>query len=314
MLAAALALLLAAPAFAVVIRAPAAPALPASCVVTPISAAPDASLPSFLSVADPGGRIMLADIIRAAQASPTARRILNQAALTAQIRGRPLAVEIAPLKELGTYSYDTGVLSLSLHDINDNPQANVSTLMHELVHFMQRDLPLPSDLLETELEAYIVDFRVSHELGVKAPSDSFNASAQKELKKGFEPFMELLSAQYGEDALLWKTRSRAYEARLRSVLQRSSSKLKSLQTKRADKNRVLEQMRNMGQSESELDAYRDDALLPLDAAVKNLERALEWARKDLAVLADPETRRQARAYSHSVVRRARAFQKIFARD
>ena len=206
------------------------------------------------------------------------------------------------------------MLSLSLHDINDNPQANVSTLMHELVHFMQRDLPLPSDLLETELEAYIVDFRVSHELGVKAPSDSFNASAQKELKKGFEPFMELLSAQYGEDALLWKTRSRAYEARLRSVLQRSSSKLKSLQTKRADKNRVLEQMRNMGQSESELDAYRDDALLPLDAAVKKLERALEWARKDLAILADPETRRQARAYARSVIRRARAFQKVFARD
>ena len=96
MLIAALALLLAPPALAVAVRAPTAPALLPSSVVAPISSAPDASLPSFLSVADPGGRIMLADIIRAAQASPTARRILNQAALTAQMRGRPLAVEIAP--------------------------------------------------------------------------------------------------------------------------------------------------------------------------------------------------------------------------
>lgn len=314
MLSVALAILSAAPVLAAVVDAPAAPApLPFS-VVAAMSARPAASLPSFLSVADPSGRALLAEIVGAAQASPTARRVLNKAALAAQARGRPLVVELSAMQDLGAYSYDTGVLSLNLHGQSSNPRSHVSTLIHELVHFMQRDLPLPSDLLETELEAYVVDFRVSRELDIKAPRGSFNAYAQGALKKGLSPFMAVLGRQYRQNAPLWRTRTRDYESRLNSVLEKSSSKLAKLEDKRAKKNLMLEQMRGLGQTESEIDAYREDSLPPIDAAAMKLRRVMDWARKDLAVLADPATLRQARAYSRAVIRRARAFQRLFARD
>ena len=126
--------------------------------------------------------------------------------------------------------------------------------------------------------------------------------------------MAVLGRQYRQNAPLRKTSARDYEARLHSVLERSSAKLAKLEAKRAKRNRALEQMRGLGQTESEINAYREDFLPPIDAAAARLRRVVEWARKDLAVLADPTTLKQARAYSRAVIRRARAFQRVFARD
>ena len=195
--------------------------------------------------------------------------------------------------------------------MKDNPRANVSTLIHELQHLLQTQRELPSDLLETELESYILDFRVGREMGDKPRRGSYDERAQAAFKRGFEPFMEFLAKEYPEDAPMWKTRSRDYAARLRKGLSASEAKLDSLEKSRAERLRVLEQMRGLGHSEPELRNYRQDSIGPLDAAIQTMTRAVDWARADLAILADPATREQARAYARSVVRRARAYQKVF---
>ncbi len=306
--------LLCLPARAAVVRAPLGeiPGLGGAAAVYAPSFVP--VLPSYLSVANPADGLLLADIVRAAQASPTAMAVLAQIEQTAAKRRRPIAVEIVAMKESGAYNLDTGVLSLRRRDMAEGPRANVSTIIHELQHLLQSGRTLPSDLLETELEAYVVDFRVSREMNDKPPRGSYDARAQAAFKRGLEPFMGFLRREYPEDAQLHKTRSKDYESRLRGELAASESRRAELAVERAERVRVLEQMRALGHAPSELGAYERDSIGPLDAALDALDRAIDWARKDIAILADPQTRAKARAYARSVVRRARAYQKIFARD
>lgn len=312
MLAAALALFLSLPLQAGVVRAPVELGrLPLSAASS--AASPIPSLPSYLSVADPADGARLAAVLQAAQTSPTAVAVLAQVARAAEIRGRPVVVEVVKMKESGTYNLDWGVLSLRRRDLNAAPRENVSTLIHELQHLLQTQRDLPSDLLETELEAYVVDFRVSRELNEMPRRGSYDARAQTAFKEGLEPFLGFLRKQYPEDAQLHKTRTRDYEDRLRRGLETSRQRLERLQSERDARMLVLEQMRGFGHADAELENYRQDAVAPLDAAIQTMNRAIDWARKDLAVLASPETRAQARAYARSVIRRARAFQKIFSR-
>ncbi len=270
-------------------------------------------LPPYLSVADPADGAQIARILRAASASPTAVAVLDSVAQAAEIRGRPVVIEAVTMRESGTYNLDWGILSLRRPSLNGTPRANIATLIHELQHLLQTELTLPSDLLETELEAYVVDFRVSRELKDKPKRGSYDARAQAKFKEGLEPFLGFLRKQYPEDAQLHKTRSRNYENRLRADLKMSSAALERLKSARTSRKRVLEQMRGVGHSNGELTAYRQDVIAPLDAAIRAMSRVIEWAKKDIAILASPKTRAQARAYARSVIRRARAFQKIFSR-
>ena len=306
-----LAFALAFPAHAGVVRAPVEIGRPG--ISAPLGS-PMPTLPSYLSVANPEDRIVLAEIVHAAQASPTAVAVLAQVARTAEASGRPVVIEVLNMKESGTYNLDWGILSLRRQDMKNGPHTNVSTLIHELQHLLQTQRALPSDLLETELESYLLDFRVGREMGDTPRRGSYDERAQAAFKRGFEPFMEFLAKEYPEDSPMWKTRSRAYAARLRKGLSASEAKLDSLAKSRVERLRVLEQMRGLGHLEPELRNYRQDSIGPLDAMIETMTRAVEWARKDLAILADPVTRDQARAYARSVVRRARAYQKIFARD
>ncbi len=310
---AALLLLLASTAHAGVARAPAALGrLPLSAAATSVSAPP--SLPPFLSVADPADGPRLAAVLQAAQASPTAVAVLARVARAAEARGRPVLVEVADMEEAGTWNLDWGILSLRRGDMNAAPRENVSTLIHELQHLLQTRPEIPSDLLETELEAFVVDFRVGRELGVRPAPGSHDARAQAAFREGLEPFLGYLRAQYPENAQLHKTRARAYEARLRAGLEASVSELERLSVERADRERVLDRMRALGHSRAEVEHYRQDAVAPIDADISAMRRAIGWAKADLAILADPAARARARAYARSVIRRARAFQKIFARD
>lgn len=277
------------------------------------AAAPMPSLPSYLSVANPADAVQLAGILHAAQASPTAVAVLAAVARAAEARGRPVVVEVVKMKESGTYNLDWGILSLRRRDLKDGPRANVSTLIHELQHLLQTQQELPSDLLETELESYVVDFRVSREMGEKPNPGSYDERAQAAFKEGLEPFMSYLRKEYPEDAQLHRTKSRDYEARLRRGLEKSTAKLERLGKERTAKILVLEQMERLGHTHNELNNYRQDAITPLDAKISTMNRAVEWARKDVAVLVSPDLRAKARAYARSVIRRARAFQKVFAR-
>lgn len=308
-----LALLLSLPAHAGVARAPAALGrLPLSAASAAAASLP--LLPPYLSVADPADGARLAAVLQAAQASPTAVAVLAQVARAAEVRGRPVLVEVVDMKEAGTWNLDWGVLSLRRGAMDAPPRENVSTLIHELQHLLQTRPGIPSDLLETELEAFVVDFRVGRELGVRPSPGSHDARAQAAFKEGLEPFLGYLRAQYPENAQLHKTRSRAYEARLRAGLEDSTAELARLGAERADRERVLARMRALGHPETQLENYRQDSIAPVDAELSTMRRAIGWAKADLAIFADPASRARARAYARSVIRRARAFQRIFARD
>jgi len=308
----ALLLLLTTTANAGVVRAPVEIAR-LSNAAAPAFSAPVPALPGYLSVANPADGVLLASIIQAAQASPAAVSVLAQVARAAEARGRPVVVEILKMKEAGTYNLDWGVLSLRRKDMSDSARENVSTVIHELEHLLQTQKNVPSDLLETELEAYVVDFRVQRELGVQPKPGSYDEKAQITFRSGLEPFMEYLRGQYPEDAQLHKTRSKAYEARLRRGLEGSVEELKRLSTDRTDRELVMTQMVRLGHSEVEIKNYAQDSIAPIDAAIQTLERAIAWSIKDIAIISSPESRARARGYARNVIRRARAFQKIFAR-
>jgi len=296
-----------------VVRAPIAPG--SLSVTGPSFAAPMPTLPSFLSVASPADAALLASVLREAQRSPTALKVLAQVEAFAAARGRPVVVEIAKIKDAGTYSLDSGILSLRRRDLErDTPRANVALIIHELQHLLQTVHDIPSDLLEAEVESYVVDFRVVRELKDVARPGSPDARLQAKFKEGFEPFMDYLGKRYSEDSPLYKTRARDYEDRLRASLVKSTAKLERLNEERAERMLVLDQMRRLGHSAPELDSYRQDELTPLDAKIELVLRQIGWSRKDIALLGDPARLAKARAYARAVVRRARAFQKIFSRD
>lgn len=308
---AALLLSLAGFAHAGVVRAPVGPV---GLSASPTFVAPLPALPTFLNVANPADADLLAGVLREAQASPTAMAVLAQVSRVAEERGRPVVIEIVKIKESGTFNLDSGVLSLRRRDMKGAPRANVSTLIHELQHMLQTTRALPSDLLETELESYVVDFRVSREMRDIPKPGSFDARSQAAFKKGLEPFMEFLRKEYPENSQFHGTKSRAYEARLRKGLKTSTAKLERLRVERTERIQTLERMRELGHSADELSNYRQDTIGPLDGAIQTMERAVAWAVKDIEILSSPALRASARKYARSVVRRARAFQKVFSRD
>jgi hypothetical protein len=308
---AALLLSLAGFAHAGVVRAPMGPV---GLSAGPSFTAPLPALPSFLSIANPADAVLLAGVLREAQASPTALAVLAQVAAVAEARGRPVVVEILKIKESGTFDTDSSVLSLRRRDMKGDPRANVSTLIHELQHMLQMERRLPSDMLETELEAYVVDFRVSRELNDIPKPGSYDARSDAAFRRGLEPYMEFLRKEYPENSQFHKTRSRDYEARLRKGLASSTAKLERLQAERTERIHTVERMREVGHSADELRNYRQDTIAPLDGPIQTMERAVAWAIKDIEILANPALRAAARKYARSVVRRARAFQKVFSRD
>ncbi|UPT74190.1 MAG: hypothetical protein M0D55_20650 [Elusimicrobiota bacterium] len=312
MLVFAAALLLAAPAWCGVARSPAGiPGLPASSVG---AAGPYISaLPPYLSVANPADAVMLARVVNAAQASPTAVAVLAEAAKAAEQRGRPVVVEVVKMAESGTWNIDWGILSLRRKDLSRDPRANVATLIHELRHMLQAQADIPSDLLEAELDAYVVDFRVDRELGQK-PTRPYDKRAAAAFKQGLEPFMEFLRKEYPEDAAMWRTRSLAYRFRLEKQLFQAEASRAALAAKRAERAATLERMTNLGHAPSELENFRQDALAPIDSKLQTADRLIAWARRDLAIFSSPARLASARRYARNAIRRARAFQKRYSPD
>lgn len=305
--------LLAVSAHGAVVRAPAEiPGLPAPAVGGLDGGHIDA-LPPYLSVANPADAVLLSRIVTAAKASPTAAAVLAQVAQAAQVRGRPVVVEVVKMKESGTWNIDWGILSLRARDLQRDPRQNVATLIHELRHMLQGASDIPSDLLEAELDAYVVDMRVDRELGVK-PSRPYDKRAAAAYKRGLEPFMGFLKKEYPEDAALWRTRSLAYRMRLEKQLDDAERSKAALEAGRAERAATLARMESLGHPAGDLENFRQDVLAPIDSKIATVDRLIAWARKDLAIFSDPARLASARRYARNAIRRARAFQKRYARD
>ena len=289
--------LLVAPVFAAAPRL-AVPAVPRLELAAP-------ALPAYLSVANRADAAWVAQVIQAAQASPTALRVLRGVEQAAAARGRPVVVEVASIKEAGTYNYDWDALSLRRKDMKDGPAAAVPTLIHELQHMLQKPLYVPSDLLETELEAYTVDFRTARELGLKPKKGSYDDRAHRAFKKGVPAFVKFLEKEYPEDQALYRRSTEEYSAKLEKQLARAEKQLARAKEERAEKKAVLAQMERLGQGAKERRNYKEDALGPVERLIDDLRRAREYALADLALLRDPAKRQAARRYARNVIRRAR---------
>jgi hypothetical protein len=311
---AALTLILAVGANAGVVRAPIVLGVPATLGAPPVSLTGSGPvLPAYLSVANPADALKLSAVLQAAQASPTAMKVLAKVEAFAAERGRPIVIEVQKMKGGGAYSLDSGVLSLRRRDIDkDTPRANVSLIIHELQHVLQTARELPSDLLETEVESYMVDFRIQRELGDTPRPNSTDAKLQAKFKQGFEPFIEYLAKKYPEDSPFYKTKSRDYRERLEKGLEKSKKELAGLQAERAERLRVLKQLKTLDHPKREILAYRQDEIAPLDAKIAEAKRAVDWAIQDIALMLNPEKLAQARAYARSVIRRMKAYQPVFA--
>lgn len=282
-------------------------AVPAAPVAVP-------SLPSYLSVANPADRAWVAQIIQAAQASPTARKELLKVEQAVIARGRPVIVEVVKQPEAGAYNFDWDALSLRRKDQKYGAKASVSTLIHELRHFMQKDLPVPSDLLETEIESYVIDFKVMKELRDKPRRGSYDERAHNAFKKGVPEFVKFLEKEYPEDQAFYNRRTSQYRRETAKNLEEAKAERRALESQKRERLAVIEQMRSVGHPKTLIDQYREDTVDPLDAKLVDVRRAISWATKDLAMLASPDTRAAARRYARNVIRRARRFQKVFARS
>lgn len=263
------------------------------------------ALPPYLSVANPTDAAWVARVVQAAQASPAAMRVLRGVEKAAAARGRPVVIEVANIKEAGTYNYDWDALSMRRKDMKDGPVAAVPTLVHELQHMLQKPLYVPSDLLETELEAYTVDFRTARELGLTPKKGTYDERAHRAFEKGVPAFVDFLVKEYPEDQALYSRSTREYSARLEKQLARTEKKLEKARAELDEKKAVLAQMERLGQPAKERRNYREDALGPVERLIDDLSRAREYALADLAVLRDPAKREAARRYARNVIRRAR---------
>jgi hypothetical protein len=67
------------------------------------------------------------------------------------------------------------------------------TLAHELLHVAQHAQGLPSNALELEIEAHLLDLELLAELGVKPPKNTFARQAYDALREGPKKFAELIA-------------------------------------------------------------------------------------------------------------------------
>lgn len=119
---------------------------------------------------------------------------LAEKALTA--RGESLPVMVRDLgRNWGEFDYLEGRMRLHKKLFEKGREAELAgTLAHELLHVAQHADGLPSNALELEIEAHLLDLALMDELGLAPTPNTFAAQAQAALKKSPAAFIELMQA------------------------------------------------------------------------------------------------------------------------
>jgi len=114
----------------------------------------------------------------------------------AALGDRTIPVEVKDLgRNYGEWDYLNGRLRLDRKLFEPGREVDLAgTLAHELKHVAQHALGLPSNALELEIEAHLLNIDMMEELGLKAPPHTFSAQLVEALKKGPDAFIELLEA------------------------------------------------------------------------------------------------------------------------
>jgi hypothetical protein len=114
----------------------------------------------------------------------------------AALAGRVLRVDVKDLgRNYGEWDYLDDRLRLDRKLFEPGREVDLAgTLAHELTHVAQHALGLPSNALELEIEAHLLDLALVDELGLKTRPNTFSRQLVDALKKGPDAFVALIQA------------------------------------------------------------------------------------------------------------------------
>jgi hypothetical protein len=160
----------------------------ASAVDEPVSGAP------FLNLRGRGLQPAFERAIALARSTKAGAQAFDEAA--AALGDRAITVEVKDLgRNYGEWDYLNGKLRLDRKLFEPGREADLAgTLAHELKHVAQHALGLPSNALELEIEAHLLDLAIMDELGLKTRPNTFSRQLVEALEKGPDAFVQLLQA------------------------------------------------------------------------------------------------------------------------
>lgn len=274
-------------------------------------------LPAFLSVADAADRAWITGVLAKALTTRTGRQVLRRAAAVASRRGLPIPVQIEDLRtENGSFVYDWDVLQLARSLVRQDSDEAAPILVHELLHFVQRDIGLPSDSLEMELEAHIVTLQVFRELGLRPDSSTFSRQFEKALVRGGpQGAVRWLKEQYKTNIGILGGKGLAgyvseLEGRRKSILRRIKAAEKLL----AKHTEMLAMMRDSAFPPEALASYEADQLDSVRVRLRDIGKQLFWADHDLALLGTPRGAEAYRAFAQRVAKRIERYHRLLKRS
>lgn len=282
------------------------PVLPASKAVAPLVAPRAAVLQApaprtFLVAAQPEHAGWLDRVVAAAQKSKTGRRVLRDAELLVGRQGRPIVVAVGEPRDWAAFDFDSQVLWMSRGALKKSARHGATTLVHEVRHAVQLGQGLP-DMFELELDAYMHDFRVAHELGDKALPGTYDAAARAAFRRGPEDFIKYLRKYYKNDVAR-HGRAKEYAAELRASLASSLEAAERASRLLGRRLEVLDAMRKADYPAAALDAYHQESVAPVVRRMAAIERSIFWAKRDLALHEDARSRKRAAAFARRAVKR-----------
>jgi hypothetical protein len=118
------------------------------------------------------------------------------AAAEQALDGASLPVDVLDLgRNWGEFDYLDGRLRLDRKLFAPGREADLAgTIAHELMHVSQHAQGLPSNALELEIEAHLLDLALMEELGLTPPPNTFALQAREALAKSPKAFIELIQA------------------------------------------------------------------------------------------------------------------------
>jgi len=158
----------------------------------------------ILEVVKPRQAATVADVVRTAWESPTARGVLRAAEKLAKRSGARVPVVLRPLgNNYGEYDYVDRILYINRDLAASDIKEAAATLVHELVHVLQHTRNIPGESLEMELEAHVITLRVLDELGVaERDRGGFSIAAAKSLRESPEAYVKWMAGQLPGKVLL----------------------------------------------------------------------------------------------------------------
>lgn len=278
----------------------------AEAVAVPASAPP--ALPSYLVAATEDQTGFLAEVVDIASRSKTGRRVLSDIRKLSIERGRPMILMVGKIASGAQYAWNSEVITVHVENLED-PWPTAGMLMHELQHALQFARELPADSLEMEIEAYLVQFRVSEEIGYVAKRGTFEWSALARLRNDVGRFVAWLRSTdgYAETLSIIGAGLSHYERELERRRKNALKAVSNLEARAAEKKAAIAAMRRAGHPEALIEQYRIDEVEPGEIDLRWRARDLAWIERDLARIRSPRTRALYQTYARRVREKARRY-------